>query len=81
MPALLLAVTADPALRAALADGLGARGDELTWADGEEQAVAMVAARQPDAVLLDGRLGAVLDRLRGIYGAGGGAAVAHHLHR
>ena len=71
MPALLLAVTADPALRAALADGLGARGDELTWADGEEQAVAMVAARQPDAVLLDGRLGAVLDRLRADAGLDG----------
>ena len=36
---------------------------------------------KPDAKKELGRLLAVLDRLRGIYGAGGGAAVAHHLHR
>ena len=71
MPALLLVVTADPALRAALAAGLDARGDELSWAGGEEEAVALVARRQPDAVLLDSGLGGVLDRLRADAGLDG----------
>ncbi len=71
MPALLLLVTADPVLRAALAAGLDGRGHDLTWADGEDRAVAMVAERHPDAVLLDARLGTVLDRLRADAGLDG----------
>jgi two-component system cell cycle response regulator len=71
MPALLLLVTAAPDLRETLAERLGGRADELTWAEGEEQAIALVAERTPDAILVDARLGGVLDRLRADVGLDG----------